>query len=116
MPYMMRQGRRIEVEVLPGPPGVAKQRKRKREVFVQVPLAWFARATKAAGRPSTFLIVWLLYLSWKARSQTFPVPNAALRQYGIDRRVKYRMLRELEAAGVIAIERRRKRALLVTLL
>ena len=50
MPYMMRQGRRIEVEVLPGPPGVAKQRKRKREVFVQVPLAWFARATKAAGR------------------------------------------------------------------
>jgi hypothetical protein len=48
----------------------------------------------------------LLHASWKAKSLTFSVSNKRLGKVGVSRDVKSRVLRDLEVAGLIKIERR----------
>jgi hypothetical protein len=84
--------------------------------FVQVPLWWAEAAAKATtGGAPALMLIYLLHASWKARSTTFPLPNGYLKQHGVSRDVKRRILRELEAAGLITIERRVRKSPLVTL-
>lgn len=84
--------------------------------FVKVPLWWAEEAAKACTRASTALVlIYLLHASWKARSTTFALPNGYLKQHGVSREVKRRVLRELEKAGLITIERRTRKSPLVTL-
>jgi hypothetical protein len=84
--------------------------------FVQVPLWWAEAAAKAVtGGAAALVLIYLLHASWKAGSTTFPLPNGYLKQHGVSRWVKYRVLRELVKAGLITIERRRRKTLLVTL-
>jgi len=61
--------------------------------------------------------VWilLLRLAWKARSSTFPLPNEKLERDGVSREVKRRALRDLEAAGLITVDRRHGRSPRVTI-
>ena len=47
--------------------------------------------------------IWLLHLAWAAHSKTFRVPNGRLSQMGVSPRVKLRVLRELERAGLIQV-------------
>jgi hypothetical protein len=90
--------------------------KRKRpEPFVKVPLWWIAEAAKATRSPTTLVLVALLHRSWKAKSLTFPLSNDFLEQHGISREVKRKKLRDLEAAGLITVERRHGRSPRVTL-
>jgi hypothetical protein len=63
-----------------------------------------------------FVALWLLRLAWKDHNKTVSLPNAQLEAHGIDRRTKRRALQELEAAGLIRIERRSRKAPVVTLL
>ena len=68
--------------------------------FVQVPLWWAEAAAKVTTGGATALVsVYLLHASWKARSTTFPLPNGYLKQHGVSREVKRRVLRDLEAAA-----------------
>jgi hypothetical protein len=84
--------------------------------FVQVPLWWAEAVAKAATGGATMLVsIYLLHAAWKAKSTTFPLPNGYLKQHGVSRWVKYRVLRELETAGLITIERRDRRSPLITL-
>ena len=48
-------------------------------------------------------------------SMTVPLPNAWLKQHGVGREVKRRALRDLEAAGLITVERTDRKSPLVTL-
>ena len=82
--------------------------------FAMVPIWWVEQAAKATNTPRTLMLVWLLYLAWKTGSKTFPLTNVQLR--GVHRNTKYKMLRELEAAGLIQVSREGKKAPLVTLL
>jgi hypothetical protein len=82
--------------------------------FVQVPLWWAEAATKATT-PTALVLIYLLHASWKARSTTFPLPNGYLKQHGVSREVKRRVLHKLETAGLITIERRPRKSPLVTL-
>ncbi len=92
-------------------------RRTKRPAFTAIPLVWATNMAKAAGIPGAAVLVLLHYMAWKARSPTFQLSNALLTKYGIDRKVKYRVLAHLEAAGQIKIERRGpKKAPVVTLL
>ena len=91
------------------------KRTNKKDVFVQVPLRWFGAATRATRSPQAFVSVWLLHLAWKAKSSTFPVPNDQLGQRGVDRYAKYRALARLERAGLIIVDRRVRKTLIVTL-
>jgi DNA-binding transcriptional ArsR family regulator len=95
---------------------VKKQRKAKAEgTFVKVPLQWIERATRATRTPQAMVCIWLLHLAWQAKSITFPLPNDKLTKLGVDRRAKRRALVSLEKAGLITVERRHKKAPIVTL-
>jgi hypothetical protein len=85
------------------------------DTFVKVPLWWIERATRATRTPQAFVCIWLLHLSWRARSPTFSLPNDRLNKRGADRRRKRRALRALEAAGLITVERRHGKTPIVTL-
>jgi hypothetical protein len=87
----------------------------KKDAFVKVPLWWAVEAAKAAKTPTALVWVFLLHASWKAKSATFPLPNGWLEKHGVSRKVKYRVLRDLEAAGLILVERPSHRSPTVTL-
>jgi hypothetical protein len=91
------------------------KRKRKAEPFVKVPLWWIAQAAKATNSPTTVVCVELLYAAWKAKNLTFPLPNHRLKKFGANREVKRRVLRNLESAGLITVERRARKTPIVTL-
>jgi hypothetical protein len=95
------------------PPPTARARKTT-DRFARVPLWWVEQAAKATNTPRALVLVWLLYLAWKTKSNTFPLTNVQLR--GVHRNTKYKMLRELEAAGLIQVSREGKKAPIVTLL
>jgi hypothetical protein len=110
--YVVRGGRRIEVETLTS----AKPRRRQANSFAKVPLAWAAKAAKATRTPQALVWVILLRMAWQAKGLPFPLPNAALARYGVSREVKRRALTALEFAGLIRVERRHSRSPIVTLI
>jgi len=89
---------------------------KRKDAFVKVPLWWIEQATRATMSPQAFVCIWLLHLAWKARSMTFPLPNGRLTKQGADRRAKRRALANLEAAGLITVERKDGKTPVVTLL
>jgi hypothetical protein len=82
---------------------------------VKVPLWWAEAATKAVGAPDAMVCIYLLHAAWKAKSPTFPLPNGRLEKVGVSRKVKWRVLRSLEAAGLITVERLSRKTPVVTL-
>ena len=88
---------------------------KKAEPFVKVPIWWIAAAAKATHSPATVVCVELLHASWKAKSLRFPLPNARLAKLGASREVKRRVLRDLERAGLISVERPARKTPVVTL-
>jgi hypothetical protein len=110
--YSPGLGKQILVEEV-SPPA----RKKRRPEFTAIPLVWATNMAKAAGIPGAAVLVLLHYMAWKAGSHTFPLSNALLTKYGIDRRIKYRVLTNLERSGQVRIERRgTRKAPIVTLL
>ena len=91
------------------------KRRNRKDAFVQVSLRWFEAATRATRSPQAFVAVWLLHLAWKAKSPTFRVPNGQLGRRGVDRYAKYKALEKLEKAGLITVDRRNGKTLIVTL-
>jgi hypothetical protein len=89
--------------------------RRARERFVKVPLWWIETAAKAPRSPRTLVLIELLYASWRARSLTFHLPNSRLHQLGINREIKSRVMRDLERAGLIVVERPPRKTPVVTL-
>jgi hypothetical protein len=116
MNYVIRHGRRIEIETLN--PGVEPKPKPKPTgpTFVKVPLELAVKATKATETPRALVWILLLHRSWKAKSQTFPLSNEVLRGCGISRYAKRHALQQLEAAGLIMVKRLPGRSPIVTLL
>jgi hypothetical protein len=55
------------------------------------------------------------HFSWKTHSLTFPLSNESLEKKGVGREAKRRVLRDLEKAGLITVERHPGRAPKVTL-
>jgi hypothetical protein len=97
--YIIRDGRKIEVGILPGPSGVAaklrKRVKRKQQAFVMVPLWWAERG----GLSEILVCADLLRRAWEAKGKSFPLPN----QRGVDAKIKYRVLRKLEGSGLMKV-------------
>ena len=91
------------------------KRKNKKDAFVKVPLWWIEQVTRATKSPQVFAAIWLLHLSWQAKSTTFTLPNARLAAQGVDRQAKRRALATLEKAGLITVERRGRKPPRITL-
>jgi ribosomal protein S19E (S16A) len=85
---------------------MSEGRSRKAEPFVKVPLWWITAAAKATRTPGAVVLIYLLHAQWKAKRATFGLPNGALKKAGASREMKRRVLRQLEAAGLITVERR----------
>ena len=88
----------------------------KKDIFVKVPLWWAEAAAKAMHRAgATLVLIHLLHASWKAKSTTFRLSNSYLERNGVSREIKRRVLRDLEAAGLILVDRKKGRSPVVTL-
>ena len=84
--------------------------------FAKVPLWWAEQAAKATRTQKAMTWIWLLYLAWAGGRKTFRVPNARLADRGVSRWAKAHALRELEAAGLIRVDRDKGKAPTITLL
>ena len=89
---------------------------KKAEQFVKVPWWWMVEAAKLTHTPAALVCIHLLYAAWKTKSLTFPLPNVTLRRAGVSREIKRRVLRDLEAGGLILVERRSGKTPIVTLI
>jgi hypothetical protein len=117
MKYVTWQGRRIAVETLDTGVPPTKVRRRQPDTFAAVRLQWAAKASIATNTGKAMVWVWLTYKAWQTKHSTFVVPNSGgLAEYGITSKVKLAALRQLEAAGLIAVKWRSRKSPIVTLL
>jgi hypothetical protein len=90
--------------------------KRREPPWAKVPM-WLAQAateaTKDMKAPAALVWIHMLHVSWKTKDAPFLLPNGGLKKNGVSRKIKYRVLRKLEAAGLIAVERRSRKSPLV---
>jgi hypothetical protein len=114
--YVARGDKLIEIVSADDPRVTASAKRSKVEPFVKVPLWWIEAAAKAVRSPDTLVLMELLYASWRTRSSTFALPNSRLAKLGTSRKVKRRVLRDLEQADLISIERPARKSPVVTLL
>ena len=91
----------------PAPDKIKARARKTADRFAMVPIWWVEQAAKATNTPRALLLVWLLYLAWETKSNTFSLTNVQLR--GVHRNTKYKMLLELEAAGLIQSQGKAKR-------
>ena len=99
------------------PPKSATVKGRRRsDPFIRVPWEWIEQAARLTRSPTTLILMELLYASWRARSLTFPLPNARLKHLGVSRDVKSRVLLDLECGRVIAVRRSPRKTPIITLL
>jgi hypothetical protein len=89
--------------------------RRGSDPFIKVPLWWAVAAAKATRNPKFLVCIEMLHRAWKCGGSTFLLPNDRLEKNGAGRKAKYRVLRDLEAAGLITVEWRRRKSPRVTL-
>lgn len=87
----------------------------KGEMFLKgpIPWSWLVAAGGAKGRALQVAIVLWLEVGMK-RSATVRLPHQRLRDMGVDRHAARRGLAALEAAGLVAVERRNGASPIVT--
>ena len=90
--------------------------RRRVERFALLPLAWAAKAAAATNTSKAVVWVWLVQEVRRTGSDTVSMSNEALAKYGVSRKIKGSALRQLESAGLIAVERRSGKAPAVRLL
>src|SRR5438132_11455803 len=74
--------------------------------YIRFPWSWMDRL-KNIKRGATYrLALLLVYEHWRNGGAVITLPNVALKAEGISRQLKWLALSELEAAGLITIERR----------
>ena len=99
-------------------PKVKKPHTRRRSRFIGCPVSWLKRVLPTVRSAEQLAIALYIYrLTIVRRSKTITVSNAELQlEFGIDRRVKYRALSCLKRTGLIQVEDKTGRAIIVTLL
>jgi hypothetical protein len=108
---VFRHGKWIDIETLPYPPRAAAKLRQKQKAFVQIPLWWAERADGNGGLPEILVCVDLLHRAWRVKGKSFVLPNIR----GVKKKVKLRVLRELEKAGLIKVEWRPGKSPTITL-
>jgi hypothetical protein len=83
--------------------------------YIVCPVSWLEQVLPLARSAGQLAAALLLYRRLR-RDKAVPVSNAEFEEFGIGRDVKYRILVELERAGLVAIERATGRSVAVRLL
>jgi hypothetical protein len=82
---------------------------------VQIPLWWAGAAADATKSAAALVWIDLLHRAWRAKGQPFTMPNGWLAEWEVSRWTKARVLRQLEAVGLIKVEWRTRKNPLITL-
>jgi hypothetical protein len=114
--YVIRNGRRIEVETLPS--RVAPKQRQHRGQHTGCSLEWLKRVLPIVKTKQQLAVaIWLQRRRAICRSEVFTIPTEKLRlDLGLSRKIKSQTLQRLEEAGIIVINRDGKRALQVRIL
>jgi hypothetical protein len=95
--------------------GLPKRIKKRRQQFVQVPLAWVDILSRDSRDKALVVLCHLLHLDWKQGGGTIKLPNGFLEMIGVGRGAKWRVLNKLESAGIISVQRRTRKSPIVTI-
>lgn len=81
-----------------------------------IPLEWLGRAAKLRGKASlaTALAIW--FEVGRRRSNEIKLTTAILARFGVNRKAKYRALKQLEGANLISVVRPPRKNPIVTVL
>ena len=90
--------------------------KRKKPVFVKVPLHLAAVVAEATDEKGWLVWILILYRCWREQKHTIALPNALLHQHGIGRKTKYRALKRLTAYGLIEVKWQTRKNPIVTVI
>jgi len=90
-----------------------KMRKRRRQ-FIKVPFTWYERLSAARHIATYRVALYVLHLHWKHDGQSFPLANGMLTMDGVNRFRKSDGLRELEALGLVKVDRRQRKSPVIT--
>jgi hypothetical protein len=93
----------------------ARVKRKKVEPFVKLPLWWAKAAANATRTPAALVWIELAYMAWRAKSLSFPLSNGKLEKLGVSRKIKHRVLRDLERKRLIIVERSTRKTPIVTL-
>jgi hypothetical protein len=90
--------------------------RQRRQHFAILPMTWYERMGEVRSC-KTYRVAWyLLYLHWKAGSESVTLANGMLERDGVSRHAKWRALNELEHLGLITVERRPRKSPIIRLL
>jgi len=80
-----------------------------------IPIAWLKKVPALPGKAfQTGVVLW--YLCGLRKNKTIVLANGLLEQFHISHQVKYRCLRALEGAGLVAVEERQDRNPRITIM
>ena len=90
------------------------ERRRRHFIKGPLPLGWFEAALRLPGKSANVALA-LWYRAGLTRSLEISLSNVLLRTFSVHRDAKHRALQHLEAAGLVAVSRRRGRSVCVRL-
>jgi hypothetical protein len=95
---------------------VPRKIQKRRQHFIKVPWTWVERLVTARHLGTYRVALHLLYQHWKSSGRPITLANSVLATEGVRRGTKWRALGELEALGLIDIERRPRKSPRITVL
>jgi hypothetical protein len=95
---------------------VPRKIQRRRHHFIRFPWTWADKLTKARHISTYRVALHLLYQHWKTGGGPIQLANGSLATEGVERRQKWRALRELEQLGLIAVKRRPRKSPQITVI
>ena len=81
-----------------------------------IPLDWLGRAAKLPGKASLATALAIMFEVGRRRSPEITLTTAILDRFGVNRKAKYRALKHLQDAGLIAVHQKPRRNPVVTIL
>jgi hypothetical protein len=115
-PHTSKWCKVFDKQVPEGEKLTARARRRAANPRIMVLLKSAAAAAKATRSPRMFVWLWLQYEAWRTGSATVTATNSELEFYGINRERKRQALLDLEASGLIRVERSGLEAVTVTII
>lgn len=111
MNFIMRDGRRIEIETLEIdlPPSA---KRRRREPFAQITATQTARLRSIENATTIKIFLDLLFMSFQSHGRPFALPSAP---DATSRNKRHRALGELERCALISVQRNRGRPALIAI-
>jgi hypothetical protein len=88
----------------------------RRRGFIGVPYTWDYRLRVAQASGATYVLAhYILRRDWEGDTNPVKVTNKAMERLGLSRRSKWRALHQLEALGLIRVQKRHGKNPVVTI-